>query len=144
MVRLSKKIPPDLNELDIGFKDQASLIASLRSNSMIDSLKNDIFRTSPGLPDTVDSWVKAFFMPSSWQLTKIGITILYRYFKSYRSSNDSNVLVTGRVLINMSKILNSPWHVHGKYVYVFDIDSHFELEMFDGDVKSFVNFHISK
>jgi len=144
MVRLSKKIPPDLNELETGFDNPASLITFLRSSSSIETIKDDLYKTIPGLPNSIDSWVRAFFMPNSWQLTKIGLVVLYKSFKSYRSINESNSLITGRVLINMSKILNSPWHVHGRYVYVFDIGSHFELEMFDGDVRGFVDFHVSK
>lgn len=92
----------------------------------------------------VDGWLKSSFLPGGWQLTNVGMDIMSKTYNSYVNENANNVLITGKVLINMGRITNGPWHARGRRVWTFSQDLHFELAMFDGDMRRFVDFYVPK
>jgi hypothetical protein len=61
---------------------------------------------------------------------------------SWLLEHNDNALINGRVLINMGHIIQSPWYNRGRHVYVWNEGVHFEMQMFDGSIKSFVDFHL--
>lgn len=107
------------------------------------STREDLARiVAPGTD--VDEWVKSVFLPGGWQLTNVGMDIMSRAYNSYVNEHANNSYMTGKVLINMGRITNGPWHARGHRIWTFNQDMHFELAMFDGDVRRFVDFYVPK
>lgn len=90
--------------------------------------------------NTPDLLRKLLFVGKGWQLTNMGNEMLIESFKSYQSKNKINKIITGKILINMDICCNSPWHLHNTAITIFDSTLHFELQMVDGDINSFINF----
>jgi len=94
------------------------------------------------LPNTTDEIVRLFFIKNSWQLTNLGAIAMYSTCQSWALEHADNAAINGRVLINMGRITQSPWCNRGRHVYVWNEGTHFEMLMFDGSIKRFVDFHL--
>jgi len=126
MARSSKKIRTVLPDLPDGWstkEELARIIFSKKDN---------------------DEWIKMAFLPGGWQLTPAGMEILSRSYNSYVNEHSNNTLITGKILINMGRITNGPWHARGYRIWTFSQYLHFELAMFDGDIRRFVDFYVPK
>jgi len=142
MARLSREIYKDLNCLPIGWETREDLINIIIHNSQIMDACNKI---AAGVQSTgIDGYMRLFFMKNSWQLTSWGALALIKTYQSWTLLHDDNALISGRILINMSKIIKSPWIARGRHVYVWNESVHFEMQMFDGSIKNFVDFYIPK
>jgi hypothetical protein len=143
MARIYRKTSNDINCLPTGWQTQLELLSLLLDNQEIYKKWSNL---NPGMmmPDTVDGIERLFFMKNSWQLTSFGAVALVHTNKSWVLEHQDNALINGRVLLNMSKIINSPWYNRGRHVYVWDEGVHFEMQMFDGSIKSFVDFYLPK
>ena len=80
------------------------------------------------------------FINKGWRLTQKGLVVLENGFESFMISNDSNKILTPKILLNMDSCVNSPWFVTttGK-VTLFNRTAFFELSMFDGNLNTFVD-----
>jgi len=95
-------------------------------------------------PDTPSDFIKYVFMKNSWQLTSWGAIVLSHISQFWLLENSDNVMINGRALINMGKIINGPWYHRGRHVYVWNEFSHFEMQMFDGSIRRFIDFYKCK
>lgn len=94
---------------------------------------------------TIAIWSKQLFLQNSWQLTLFGCTFLCSVYKDYYiNKHNANYRTNGRILINLSKLVNGPWYIHNGSVYTWNQSVHFELVMFDGNVHDYVNFNVPK
>jgi hypothetical protein len=83
---------------------------------------------------------RILFVNGGWRLTNTGRQMVTDIYFTYRSKHENNNIVTGRVLLNMDRICNGPWGLHGEWVTVLDTNVNFELQMFDGKLSELVNF----
>ena len=83
-----------------------------------------------------------FFIKNSWQLTSLGAIAMYSTCQSWALEHTDNAAINGRVLINMGRITQGPWCNRGRHVYVWTEGTHFEMLMFDGSIKRFVDFYL--
>ena len=94
------------------------------------------------LPEGVDGFVRILFMKNSWQLTSWGAVAMISVCQSWTLEHDDNAVINGRILLNMGKIIKSPWYNRGRHVYVWNQGVHFEMQMFDGSIRRFVDFYL--
>lgn len=87
---------------------------------------------------------KWLFINQGWRLTYRGANLLIKHYRSYTSQNPSNEVMTGKVLLNMDASVGGPWWSSGARIVVFSQLAHFELEMVDGNARSFVDFRNSR
>lgn len=85
--------------------------------------------------------VRLMFVGTGWQLTMFGFAFMVNAYKSYSVGNQDNRVLKGRILVNLGRIVNGPWNVHGPTVHLWDQTSYFELSMFDGSLDHYVGFH---
>ena len=123
-----------------GWHTREELTAELITNTEIVEIWRKVHAGM--LPDRHDEYVRILFMKNSWQLTSWGAAAMIRACYSWLLEHNDNALINGRVLINMGHIIQSPWYNRGRHVYVWNEGVHFEMQMFDGSIKSFVNFHL--
>lgn len=83
-------------------------------------------------------------MNQGWRLTHSGFQAVSAHYIHYSVTNDQNHLLTGKILINMDNCVGGPWFLRGATVYLFDQTVGFELQMFGGDLHTFVDFKRSK
>lgn len=81
-----------------------------------------------------------FFVNQGWRLTGSGYNAVSDNYMSYASNSDSNKIITGKILLNMDHCVGGPWFIRGTQVIVFDPTVHFELEMHNGSISSFIDF----
>jgi hypothetical protein len=140
MARLLRKIPKDLNELPVGWQTKEDLVSLLFEDHFTQKIWRDHY-PDQALP-TVDAAAKILFMKNTWQLTTFGASVLVRAYKSWCVEHQNNTIINGKILINMSRIIQGPWYNRALHTYVWDETTHFTMQMFDGDIKSFVDFHL--
>lgn len=92
----------------------------------------------------IESMRRFLFINQGWRLTHRGFNLLLKYYQSYASQNPTNEVVIGRVLISMDCCIGGPWFMRGRHVFVFNDTAHFELEMVNGDVRTYVDFRNPK
>ena len=140
MARLLRKIPKHLNPLPIGWHSREELVLALLNNLEIVEIWNNL---QQGISfNTVDEIVRLFFIKNSWQLTSLGAIAMYSTCQSWALEHTDTAAINGRVLINMGRITQSPWCNRGRHVYVWNEGTHFEMLMFDGSIKRFVDFYL--
>jgi hypothetical protein len=140
MARLLRKIPKHLNPLPIGWHSREELVLALLNNLEIVEIWNNL---QQGISfNTVDEIVRLFFIKNSWQLTSLGAIAMYSTCQSWALEHTDNAAINGRVLINMGRITQGPWCNRGRHVYVWNEGTHFEMLMFDGSIKRFVDFYL--
>jgi hypothetical protein len=133
MARLSKKSQQDLNDLPSGWSSRQVLLAHLCDTDIDQDISKQIRDQRSKI-----------FVGTGWQLSSFGCAMLGKLYKPYVIANDSNALVTGRILMNLGRLINGPWHVHGRSMIVWDQSVYFELSMFDGNLHQFVDFRSPK
>jgi hypothetical protein len=133
MARLSLKSKHDLNDLPTGWSSRQELLSHLCSIAVDTdiSMQINLHRSK-------------IFAGTSWQLSAIGRDMLGRLYKTYVIKHEANARVNGRVLMNIGRIINGPWHVNNTAMFVWDQSVYFELSMFDGDLHRFVDFRSPK
>ena len=143
MARLSKKITADLDDLPDGYSSKEELIALLLNDPAVVA---KWISASPGQHPTMDvnSVINAAFIRNSWQLTWWGCAALIASHRRFLLKNANNSVINGRILINLNNIINGPWKLQGQYLVVWDQTIHFELQIFDGDMQQFVDFHVPR
>jgi len=146
MARLYQKSNNTINNissLPVGWSSREELVSLLLSDSHITQRWHDL--ASGVLPaESVDKSVNIIFMRHSWQLTSFGAVAMAAAAKFWTLEHSDNVFITGKILLNMGKISNSPWMSHGRHVYVWDEQIHFEIQMFDGSIRRFIEFYLLK
>lgn len=65
-------------------------------------------------------------------------------FQSYCSTHKDNHDLRGRELANIGRIVRGPWYLARGGFFTWDMALHFELSMFDGNLKNFVSFKMPK
>lgn len=80
------------------------------------------------------------FSTQGWRLTKTGAELLASMFQSYVTTNEENTIITGKVLLGMDRCCNSPWHISGKSVVVFNPSLHLEIQIVGGKLTDFIDF----
>jgi len=133
MARLSKKIQLDLNDLPTGWSSRQVLLAHLCDNDI-----------DPDISRQIREQRSKIFVGTGWQLSSFGFEMLRRLYKPYVISNDTNAVVTGRILMNLGRLINGPWYVYNRAIVVWDQSIYFELSMLDGDLHRFVDFRAPK
>ena len=80
---------------------------------------------------------------SNWNIhTELALKLVAEY-QTWKISHIDNTLLTGKVFLHMGTIMQGPWfHAH-KTVWLWDREKYFELAMFDGCLKSFVDFYVA-
>jgi len=140
MARLYKKIPKDLSLLPEGWQTREELLSMLLDDArVIETWKH---HHTGMIPDSIDGLIRTLFMKNSWQLTSWGAVAMVSVCQSYTLAHDDNALINGRILLNMGKIIQSPWYNRGRHVYVWNAGVHFEMQMFDGSIRRFVDFYL--
>lgn len=140
MARLSRKSSKELPVLPLGYATATELVAELIDNLSIYECWKQHY---PGMmPSDLQGLVRVMFMKNSWQLTSFGAVCLSQTFKCWELEHHDNVLINGRILLNMGHIVKSPWYNRGRYTYVWSEGVNFEMWMFDGSLKSFVDFYL--
>lgn len=93
------------------------------------------------MDDSAKGWLANLFVQNGWQLTMFGAVLLSSTYKHWTIRNDANASVTGRVIVNMNRLIHGPWYTHhNTKIMVWDQFLHFELAMFDGNLHRFVDF----
>ena len=80
------------------------------------------------------------FINRGWRLSRKGNTFLSNYYKSYRSKHENNFEVTGKLLLQMNKIINGPWYLEDDTVIIWNSTIHFELQLVDGKLSDLLEF----
>lgn len=138
MAKSPQKTPKYLDRLPEGWQSREDLLSILLNNDdVVDTWKNTESRI---LPNNVDDILRILFMRNSWQLTTWGAAAMMRACCAWKLEHPENLLINGRVLINMGRIIQSPWFNHGRVIYVWDEGVHFEMQMFDGNIHKFIDF----
>lgn len=139
MVRLSKKNPNNNNDLPTGWTNKDELVTVLLSDK---SFTLSVQKGAKVPLRTIHDIKKLMFMHRSWQMTKWGCSILQRSYNWYNIELADKDQITGKVVINLNKIICGPWHIHHNVLMVWNHSSFFELAMFDNDIKRYVDFYV--
>jgi hypothetical protein len=144
MARSSKKNPQDLNDLPAGWSTREELALLICQDPDAVAAWNRHVRLGAkqrySEDDPVKGWTSNLFVQNSWQLTMFGSALLGSTYKHWIIRNDANARLTGRVIVNMNRLINGPWHAHNTSIRVWDQYLNFELAMFDGNLHQFVDF----
>lgn len=144
MARLLKKIPNDLNNLETTWSSRDEFIAHITSDvDFLPKVKNALPNEGEFLKSPKD-WTRHLFMPTGWQLTTFGCAILIRAYRSYRIAGPCKDDLTGRLIVNLNKLVNGPWYVNDSAIYVWDQKMHFELQIYNGDLATYINAYFPK
>ena len=141
MARLLRKSRNDLLVLPLGYDSANECVADLIDNPSIYAAWTQQF---PTIPSDVAGVVRTLFMKNSWQLTSFGAVCFSQTFRCWELEHDDNALINGRILINMSHIVKSPWYNRGRHTYVWSEGVNLEMWMFDGSMRSYVDFYLIK
>ena len=97
------------------------------------------FSMTPYIMSDTASIRQMLFINKGWRLTSKGLAIIENGFESYTISNESNKILTPKILLNMDPCVKSPWYVTttGKVTF-FNRSAFFELSMFDGNLNTYV------
>jgi hypothetical protein len=136
-----KKIKTQLLNISDFVSTREQLVSDLYANAEIACTWHNLHKGI--FPKEVNGIVQIMFMKNSWQLTNTGALFLGNTCECYKSCHVNNALLNGRVLVNMGKIIESPWYNKGQFVYVWKQTTYFELQMFDGDIHRFIEFRIN-
>ena len=150
MARLSQKILKNLIDLDFEFTSREEFTSLICSPLNISKWKKfpcgfDINGIPLYIANPVnnDEWMNLLFKKHSWQLTTWGaISLSHTYiYYNVQHQSSSDITITGKILLGMNRIINGPWHIHHNNIRIWNQNSHFELQMFDGDVNRFIDFN---
>ena len=143
MYRLLKKLPNNLKDLPTGFSTReefASLMLLDQSSFMRikNSTPTDISAGS------VDELIKLIFTKSGWQLTQFGCSALMRSYNWFSVDNIDYNYMTGKILLNFGQIIKGPWYAANTRLILWDQSIYFEVQMFDKNIKKYVDFYVPK
>lgn len=93
-------------------------------------------------PSNTAAWTNFLFQRSGWQLSSCGNSIFRAIFHSYKIENVNYTQLTGKIIINLNKLLKSPWCYKNTCLYVWNQPRWFELQMFNGDLKRYIDFNV--
>ena len=116
-----------LLDLPITYTDIQQFCIDIKPFILDDDISPDIVR-------------KVLFTGKGWRLSYTGHSLLVDRFKSYKSTNAKNKIITGKIMLHMDICCNSPWRLQSEIVTVFDPMLQFELQMVNGDLDTFINF----
>jgi len=125
------------HNLPDNYKDRTDLIHQTKSYFDL----NTINQLTKNKPLTTDEWTTFLFQKNGWQLTVHGSVLFRTTFQSYKIENFNYNQLTGKVIINLNRLLQSPWCYAYQCLYVWNQSRWFEMQLFDGDLKRFVDFH---
>lgn len=124
----------DLPELVINSQDPVEFCLRIK-HSLAHELDPDLLNSQ-----SISTLRKWMFVSQGWRLTYRGLGLLSKHYRSYLSQNASNELMTGKILLNMDHCVGGPWWASGAKIILFNPISHFELEMVEGNAKTYVDF----
>lgn len=144
MARLLKKIPNDLKDLKHSWTSRDEfMVAVLGDIDFIPNVRSALPNDGDFLK-TPNNWIKHMFMPTGWQLTAFGCTILLRAYNSYRIPGPSKDTLTGRQVLKLNELVNGPWYLNKSAIYVWNRETNFELNLFDADLDQYINTYFPK
>jgi hypothetical protein len=128
---------PDLPDLPTDFASRNDCIEFIKKNTSFPinghiDLKNE------------KDFEAAFFTGTQWQLTLFGCGYLSAHYKSWVLGHEANLSVTPRLILNIGRLLQSPWYIKRGSIITWNQDIHFELAMFEGNVHKYIDFYIPK
>jgi hypothetical protein len=141
MRRLTKKRLNTTHNLPTGWTTKDELLSILMSD------ENFVitWQSEEEIPlDAITSLRKLMFVKNGLQLTKWGRSLLMRSYISYEIPIDEPSTITGKVMINLDKIIKSPWHIYSSKLIIWDQAIYFEINMFNQNVKRYVDFYVPK
>jgi len=119
------------------YKDRTDLV-----NQIIEYVdQSRLWKPMKNKPTNTIDWTKFLFQKNGWQLSFYGNIIFRDIFYSYKIENITQEQLTGKVIINLSKLLNGPWCCKDTCLYVWNQPRWFELKMFDSDLKRYIDFY---
>lgn len=125
------------NNLPSNYKDRTDLV-----NQVVCYVKLYNYQTIiKDKPSSTAEWEKFLFQRSGWQLSVYGNSIFRSIFHSYKIENIDQAQLTGKIIINLNKLLKSPWCCKNTCLYVWNQPRWFELQMFNGDLKRYIDFY---
>lgn len=120
------------------YKDRTDLI-----NQVINYINIDrTWKTIHNKPSTQKEWDTFLFQKNGWQLSFYGNIIFRATFTSYKVDNVTADHLTGKIIINLSKLVNGPWCHRGSSLYIWNQPCWFEMQMFEGDLKRYIDFYM--
>lgn len=137
-------------DLTANWKSPERLVNAMHSDDHTVNMWNDHINAYPLVPKlprslNIHDWVSWLFFPNSWQLTLDGHIFMCKTFSNYYvHKHNENYKQTGRLLINLSRIVNGPWYIINGKLFVWNHYAHFELSMLEGNVHDYVNLHVPK
>jgi hypothetical protein len=143
MARLSPKIPADLDHLPDCYATTHDLVENVKIIQKFQDISSKLSGQLMHVHDT-PTLTDMLFMKNSWQLTSIGAAIMSMIFKRWECAHDENAVMTGRVLLGMSKAIKVPWYNRGRHVYIWNEGIHFELQLLEGSLRRFIEFRQPK
>lgn len=123
------------HNLPHSYKDRDDLVSQVID--YID-LKNT-WKTIKTKPSNLKEWALFLFQKNGWQLSYYGNILFRSTFYSYKIEHIDHTQLTGKIIINLNKLLESPWCHKDKCLYMWNQPRWFELQMFDGDLKRYIN-----
>lgn len=150
MVRLSQKNRKNLIELEGVFSNREEFVSIICTSHNIQYWRKIPYSEDKyGNSKVVDPYIsnkeklEIFFRPYSWQLSLWGAISLSSTYTTYITTRpiEIDTIITGKILIGMNRIVKGPWYIHQNRIHVWNQDSHFELQMFDGDINRFLDFN---
>ena len=98
----------ELPDLPQYFQSQAEFIKFIKP----------IFITDFGFP-TSSGICSSLFRNRSWQLSRNGRLFLSLHYKTYKSINTENYLITGKMLLQSNRLINGPWAINSNIIYLW-------------------------
>jgi len=89
------------------------------------------------IPDAIH---KFMFSNKGWRLTPTGADMLMQHYKSYQSTHEDNCIITGKLLIQMNRLINGPWILRNRTVTIWNSQIHFELQLVGGKLLDLIDF----
>ena len=140
-----KKPVKGLSELPSSWRTRDELISCIISDYNARKLWNELaIAKYSEHPNIEHLWLTTLFYYNSWRLSLFGGIFMTTLYKNWRLKNENNIKVNGKILINMNRILQAPWHLRNSTIVVWNQSTNFELSMFDGDLHQFVEFNLPK
>jgi len=145
MDRLLRKIPNNLKDLPEGFNTKEELLNMILNDSTtVVQIKDKSEILAESLSSLHDILLNRMFFKIGWQLKIFGCKVLMRHYNWQAIDVTGQESRTGKVLLNFSKIVNSPWYFDHNRVIIWNQPIYFEIQMFDGNIKNFVDFYVPK
>lgn len=144
MARLLKKISSDFNGLNHTWSSRDDFMTTVLADPNFLPKVRYILPNDGEFLQTNDNWIKHMFMPNGWQLTTFGCAVLLKAYGAFRIQGPSKDALTGRQVIKLNQLINGPWYMNTKSLYVWSQTVNFELHLFDKDLNQYIDSYFPK